>query len=127
MDMRSRPYRSVLYIPGSKERALDKARGLLVHAMIFTLVAAVTLVRNAVARATLAAALANAGKFDQAIAVRNHGGLIIAQVKRVTAAGSPPLSGSVKIWVSRSSIQWSHQRIHSCKKPIAGPGSPMLG
>ena len=28
------------------------------------------------------------GALDQAIAVRNHGGLIIAQVKRVTAAGS---------------------------------------
>jgi propionate CoA-transferase len=28
------------------------------------------------------------GGLDQAIAVRNHGGLVIAQVKRVTAAGS---------------------------------------
>ena len=28
------------------------------------------------------------GGLDQAIAVRNHGGLVIAQVKRVTASGS---------------------------------------
>ena len=42
MDPRSRPYRSVLYIPGSKPRALDKARSLPVDAIIFDLEDAVT-------------------------------------------------------------------------------------
>ena len=37
MDSRARPYRSVLYIPGSKDRALDKARSLPVDAIIFDL------------------------------------------------------------------------------------------
>ena len=40
MDVR--PYRSVLYIPGSKERALEKARELPVDAIIFDLEDAVT-------------------------------------------------------------------------------------
>lgn len=35
--MTARPYRSVLYIPGSKERALEKAMGLAADAIIFDL------------------------------------------------------------------------------------------
>lgn len=35
--MSARPYRSVLYIPGSKERALEKAMGLAADAIIFDL------------------------------------------------------------------------------------------
>ena len=35
--MSARPYRSVLYIPGSKERALEKAKGLAADAIIFDL------------------------------------------------------------------------------------------
>ena len=42
MDPRARPYRSVLYIPGSKPRALDKARSLPVDAIIFDLEDAVS-------------------------------------------------------------------------------------
>ena len=42
MDLTMRPYRSVLYIPGSKERALDKARALAVDAIIFDLEDAVS-------------------------------------------------------------------------------------
>ena len=35
--MDSRPFRSLLYIPGSKERALDKARSLSADSIIFDL------------------------------------------------------------------------------------------
>ena len=42
MDLRARPYRSVLYIPGSRDRALEKARDLAVDAIIFDLEDAVT-------------------------------------------------------------------------------------
>ncbi len=57
--MDTRPYRSVLYIPGSKERALDKATTLDVDAIIFDLEDAVAPDEKAAARATLAAALAD--------------------------------------------------------------------
>jgi (3S)-malyl-CoA thioesterase len=61
MDMRQRPYRSVLYIPGSKSRALDKARGLPVDAIIFDLEDAVSLEEKVSARDTLKDALATGG------------------------------------------------------------------
>lgn len=66
----TRPYRSVLYIPGSKERALDKARGLAVDAIIFDLEDAVTPEAKVEARATLAAALKQGGYGDRARIVR---------------------------------------------------------
>ena len=57
----ARPLRSVLYIPGSKPRALDKARGLPVDAIIFDLEDAVSIEEKAAARETLAAALKDGG------------------------------------------------------------------
>lgn len=51
------PYRSVLYIPGSKERALEKARELPTDAIIFDLEDAVAPDAKAAARETLRAAL----------------------------------------------------------------------
>ncbi|QFS81467.1 (3S)-malyl-CoA thioesterase [Roseivivax sp. THAF40] len=59
--MISRPYRSVLYIPGSKPRAIDKARGLPVDAIIFDLEDAVSPEEKASARDTLAEELAKGG------------------------------------------------------------------
>jgi (3S)-malyl-CoA thioesterase len=57
MDMRARPYRSVLYIPGSRARALEKARSLPIDAIIFDLEDAVSPAEKPEARATLKAAL----------------------------------------------------------------------
>ncbi|MGB5864985.1 MAG: CoA ester lyase [Sulfitobacter sp.] len=57
MPTLSRPLRSVLYIPGSKLRALDKARGLPADAIIFDLEDAVIPEEKEAARATLAEAL----------------------------------------------------------------------
>ena len=68
-----RPWRSVLYIPGSNERALEKARSLPVDAIIFDLEDAVAVEEKATARETLAKAL-NAGGFgDRACIVRING------------------------------------------------------
>ena len=55
--MTLRPYRSVLYIPGSRARALDKARTMPVDSIIFDLEDAVALEEKASARATLVAHL----------------------------------------------------------------------
>ncbi|WP_299151350.1 CoA ester lyase [uncultured Tateyamaria sp.] len=57
----ARPLRSVLYIPGSKSRALDKARGLPVDAIIFDLEDAVSVDEKEAARAALAQALSDGG------------------------------------------------------------------
>jgi (3S)-malyl-CoA thioesterase len=66
----TQPYRSVLYIPGSKERALDKARGLPADAIIFDLEDAVAPDAKAEARATLRAALQEGGYGRRAKIVR---------------------------------------------------------
>jgi len=55
--MEHRPYRSALYIPASKKRALEKARGLPVDVILFDLEDAVSPDEKVAARATLAAAL----------------------------------------------------------------------
>lgn len=57
MDQYARPFRSVLYIPASKERALEKARSLAVDAIIFDLEDAVAVEEKAAARDMLGAAL----------------------------------------------------------------------
>lgn len=72
MDM-PRPYRSVLYIPASKERALDKARSLDVDAIIFDLEDAVTTDAKVEARDTLKAALQEGGYGARAKIIRLNG------------------------------------------------------
>ncbi len=71
--MTTRPYRSVLYIPGSKERALEKATGLACDAIIFDLEDAVAVDEKVNARATLAKALAEADYGARARIVRVNG------------------------------------------------------
>lgn len=71
MDIR--PYRSALYIPGSKDRALEKARDLPVDAIIFDLEDAVTPDAKVEARATLAQALAVGGYGDKVKIIRING------------------------------------------------------
>lgn len=73
MDPRARPYRSVLYIPGSKPRALEKAKTLPVDAIIFDLEDAVTADEKESARETLTAALAEGGYGNRMRIVRING------------------------------------------------------
>ena len=73
MDPRTRPYRSVLYIPGSKPRALEKAKTLPVDAVIFDLEDAVSVEEKENARDTLAAALAEGGYGARVRIVRIYG------------------------------------------------------
>lgn len=71
--MSARPTRSVLYIPGSKDRALDKARSLPTDAIIFDLEDAVAAEEKANARDTLKAALAQGGYGARMKIVRING------------------------------------------------------
>ncbi len=71
--MHDRPYRSALYIPGSKDRALDKARGLPVDVILFDLEDAVAPDAKVVARDTLFAALADGGYGSRLRIVRING------------------------------------------------------
>lgn len=73
MQSRMRPYRSVLYIPGSKQRALDKAKTLPVDAIIFDLEDAVSVEEKANARAMLTAALTVGGYGARMRIVRING------------------------------------------------------
>lgn len=68
-----RPLRSVLYIPGSKPRALEKARNLPVDAIIFDLEDAVTADEKDAAREKLADALATGGYGTRMRIVRING------------------------------------------------------
>ena len=71
--MHDRPYRSALYIPGSKDRALDKARGLPVDMILFDLEDAVAPDAKVEARDTLYAALAEGGYGPRLKIVRING------------------------------------------------------
>jgi len=70
-----RPRRSVLYVPGSNARALEKARGLAADAVILDLEDAVAPSAKEDARGAVAAALLRAGGFGpREVAVRVNGG-----------------------------------------------------
>jgi len=71
--MDSRPFRSVLYIPGSKERAMEKAKGLATDAIIFDLEDAVAIDEKANARELLASTLSSADFGPRAKMVRING------------------------------------------------------
>ncbi len=70
MDATQRPWRSALYIPGSKDRALEKAKTLPCDAIIFDLEDAVAPDEKAGARALLAERLAQGGYGARAGLVR---------------------------------------------------------
>lgn len=73
MDARLRPYRSVLYIPASKERALAKAKTLPIDAIIFDLEDAVTTAEKHSARDLLKSTLATGGYGSRMRIVRING------------------------------------------------------
>jgi len=74
MTQDTRPYRSVLYIPGSRDRALDKARNLPIDAVIFDLEDAVAIDEKENARHTLKAAL-DAGGYGARVKIVRINGL----------------------------------------------------
>jgi citrate lyase subunit beta/citryl-CoA lyase len=73
MAATSRPRRSVLYMPGSNTRALEKARGLAADGLILDLEDAVSPDAKAMARANVAAALRAGGYGRRELVVRVNG------------------------------------------------------
>jgi citrate lyase subunit beta / citryl-CoA lyase len=73
MPATARPRRSVLYMPGSNPRALEKARGLAADALIFDLEDAVAPDAKDGARATIAAALGAGGYGSRELILRVNG------------------------------------------------------
>lgn len=73
MQTQARPFRSALYIPGSKDRALEKAQGLPTDAIIFDLEDAVAVEEKPAARALLAQTLKDADYGPRARIVRING------------------------------------------------------
>jgi citrate lyase subunit beta/citryl-CoA lyase len=71
--MTVRPRRSVLYMPGSNPRALEKARGLKADALILDLEDAVAPDAKETARANVLAALAQGGYGTRELLVRTNG------------------------------------------------------
>jgi len=69
----TRPYRSALYIPASRPRALDKARGLPVDVILFDLEDAVSPDEKEAARATLTEELSKGGYGNRLRVVRLNG------------------------------------------------------
>ena len=69
----ARPRRSVLYVPGSNPRALDKARGLAADALIMDLEDAVAPDAKETARQQIAAALSEGGYGHRELIVRTNG------------------------------------------------------
>jgi citrate lyase subunit beta / citryl-CoA lyase len=68
-----RPRRSVLYMPGANERALEKAKGLPADALILDLEDAVAPDAKAEARDRVCAAVADGGYGHREVAIRSNG------------------------------------------------------
>jgi len=73
MPTESRPRRSVLYMPGSNPRALEKARGLAADALIFDLEDAVSPDAKEGARGIIAEAVAAGGYGKRELILRTNG------------------------------------------------------
>jgi citrate lyase beta subunit len=73
MEQGARPFRSVLYMPGSKPRALEKARGLAADALILDLEDAVAPSEKARARELVAEAVAAGGYGRRMLMIRVNG------------------------------------------------------
>lgn len=71
--MNEQPLRSVLYMPGSNQRAMDKARGLAADAIIFDLEDAVAPEAKVAARAAVEAQLSSGGYGERLLVVRCNG------------------------------------------------------
>src|SRR5262245_24432606 len=105
-----RPRRSLLFMPGSNPRALDKARGLPADGLIFDLEDAVAPHAKESARAIVAAALAQGGYGGRELVLRvnaldtpwGHGDLATAATMPIDAVLLPKVEGAERVRVTLS-------------------------
>src|SRR6516164_7312971 len=105
-----RPRRSLLYMPGSNARALEKARSLPADGLIFDLEDAVAPEVKATARATVAAALAEGGYGGREIVLRvnaldtpwGHADLAAAAAMPIDAVLLPKVESAEQVRLSLS-------------------------
>ncbi len=120
----TRPCRSVLYIPGSKERALEKARELPADAIIFDLEDAVAPAEKPAARDLLARVLRDADFGRRLRIVRINGfdtdwGRADADALDRAIAGGAKIDAVLVPKVNRAPIWTRWQR--PCRAPTYGP------
>ena len=105
MPAKPRPRRSLLYVPGSNRRALEKARGLPADGSIFDLEDAVAPEAKESARAIVAAALAEGGYGEREVVLRvnaidtpwGHADLVAAAIMPIDAVLLPKVESPDRV------------------------------
>jgi citrate lyase subunit beta/citryl-CoA lyase len=118
MPATARPRRSVLYMPGSNPRALEKARGLAADALIFDLEDAVAPDAKEGARGTIAAALAAGGYGRRELVLRVNGLATPWGHGDLVAAAGMKLDGVLLPKVE------SADAVRQAESVLAGAGAP---
>ena len=121
-----RPRRSLLYMPGSNPRALEKARGLAADGLIFDLEDAVAPEAKDRARAIVAAALAEGGYGDRELVLRvnaidtpwGHADLAAAAARARKAAKRR--HGAARAQRRSKSIEREGRASHGCRRRRGG-------
>lgn len=110
MSAAFRPRRSLLFMPGSNPRALEKARGLAADGLIFDLEDAVAPAAKESARAIVAAALAEGGYGGRELVLRvnaidtpwGHGDLAVAATMPIDAVLLPKVENADRVGLTVS-------------------------
>jgi len=110
MSAAFRPRRSLLFMPGSNPRALEKARGLAADGLIFDLEDAVAPAAKESARAIVAAALAGGGYGGRELVLRvnaidtpwGHGDLAVAATMPIDAVLLPKVENADRVGLTVS-------------------------
>jgi citrate lyase subunit beta/citryl-CoA lyase len=118
MPATARPRRSVLYMPGSNPRALEKARGLAADALIFDLEDAAAPDAKEGARGTIAAALAAGGYGRRELVLRVNGLATPWGHGDLVAAAGMKLDGVLLPKVE------SADAVRQAESVLAGAGAP---
>jgi citrate lyase subunit beta/citryl-CoA lyase len=118
MPVPPRPRRSVLYMPGSNARALEKARGLAADGLIFDLEDAVAPDAKVSARATVGAAMAAGGYGKRELILRVNALATPWGHDDLVAAASMPLDAVLLPKVE------SADGVHQAEAALAAAGAP---